>query len=135
MIWKTKTHEFSATVCQRTGKTCPALARLARSISEAMAQATSATSDDFEIEGSSELSHCSEGCHAIFRAQSDRIRVFCGTQPETTIEPLNGYADLIFGNTFSAMPSGVVKTPPCAMIEVSTIRPRKPACAPAQISI
>lgn len=34
MIWKTKTHEFSATVCQRTGKTCPALARLARSISK-----------------------------------------------------------------------------------------------------
>ncbi|WP_170347290.1 hypothetical protein [Ruegeria atlantica] len=135
MIWKTKTHEFSATVCQRTGKTCPALARLARSISEAMTQATSATSDDFEIEGSSKLSHCTEGCHAIFRAQSDNIRVFCGTQPEAAIEPLNLYAELVFGNTVSAMPSGVVQTPPCAMIEVSTIRPRKPVCAPAQISI
>lgn len=135
MIWKTKTHEFSATVCQRTGKTCPALARLARSISEAMTQATSATSDDFEIEGSSELSHCTDGCHAVFRAQSDNLRVFCGTQPEAAIEPLNLYAELVFGNTVSAMPSGVVQTPPCAMIEVSTIRPRKPVCAPAQISI
>ncbi|NOD32949.1 MULTISPECIES: hypothetical protein [unclassified Ruegeria] len=134
MIWKTKTHEYSATVCQRTGKTCPALARLARSISEAMKQATAATSDGFEFEGGSELSHCTQGCHATFRAQSDRIRIFCDTQPEAEPQDLNAYADLIFGNTFSTLPSGIITDPPCAMIDVAKLRPRKPVHAPEQIS-
>ncbi|WP_298853919.1 hypothetical protein [uncultured Ruegeria sp.] len=135
MIWKTKTHQYSATVCQRTGKTCPALARLARSISEAMEQATSATNEDFEFDGSSKLSHCTEGCHATFQAKSDSIRIFCGTQPEAAIKNLNVYADLIFGNTCCPLPSGIVKNPPCAMIEVSAIRPRKTTYAPEQLSV
>ncbi|NOD94207.1 hypothetical protein GS636_15565 [Ruegeria sp. HKCCD4884] len=134
MIWKTKTHEYSATVCQRTGKTCPALARLARSISEAMTQASAATGDAFEFDGSSELSHCAEGCQAIFQAQSDSVRVFCDTQPNAAIEDLNLYADLIFGNTFRTLPSGIIANPPCAMIEVATLRPRKTVHAPEQLS-
>lgn len=134
MIWKTKSHEYSATVCQRTGKTCPALARLARSISEAMAQAVSATSEDFEFEGNSALSHCAEGCMATIRARSDSVRVFCGAHPDTAIRDLDAYADLIFGPTFSTLPSGIVANPPCAMIEVSTIRPPKFGYAPQQLS-
>lgn len=134
MIWKTKTHEYSATVCQRTGKTCPALARLARSVSEAMTQATAATGDEFEFDGGSELAHCAEGCHATIRAQSDRIRIFCGTQSEVQPEDLNAYADLIFGNTFTTLPSGLIADPPCAMIEVVTLRPRKPVHAPEHLS-
>lgn len=134
MIWKTKSHEYSATVCQRTGKTCPALARLARSISEAMAQAVSATSEDFEFEGNSALSHCAEGCMAAIRARSDSVRVFCGAHPDTAIRDLDAYADLIFGPKFSTLPSGIVANPPCAMIEVSTIRPPKFGYAPQQLS-
>ena len=134
MIWKTKTHEYSATVCQRTGKTCPALAQLARSVSEAMTQATATTNDGFEFDGGSELAYCTEGCHATIRAQSDKIRIFCGTKSEAQPEDLNAYADLIFGNTFTTLPSSAVANPPCAMIEVATLRPRKTVQAPEQIS-
>ncbi len=124
MIWKTKTHEFTATVCQKTGKTCPALARMASAIAQAMETAVPATTPDFEIEGSSELTHCPEGCTARFQAQTDRIRVFCGTDVEASIDTLDGYADMMFGTTFSAMPADLLANPPCAMLEVSALAPQ-----------
>ncbi|NVO58180.1 hypothetical protein HW561_20515 [Rhodobacteraceae bacterium B1Z28] len=134
MIWKTKTHEYAATVCQRTGKTCPALARMARTIAQAMAEAGPVSAANFEIEGSSELTHCPKGCSARFRAHCDRIRVFCGTDPDDAINSLDDYADMIFDSDFSTLPAGVISNPPCAMLEVSTLTPRKVTQEPLRIS-
>ncbi|KIC40792.1 hypothetical protein RA27_13645 [Ruegeria sp. ANG-R] len=121
MIWKTNTHAFTATVCQRTGQPCPALARMARALTHAMATARPVTTSDFLIEGSSELSHCPEGCTARFRAQSDQVRVFCGTDPEIETDRLDDYANMMFGTEFNSLPSGLLSTPPCAMLEASVL--------------
>ncbi len=134
MIWKTKTHRFSATICQHTGKTCPALARLARSMVDALDQAGPATTSDFEIEGSSDLTHCSDGCHARFRASQSRVRVYCGADPDTDSETLDRYADLMFGTDASGLPSAAMTSLPCAMLEASVIAPRKTAPAELQLS-
>ena len=134
MIWKTRTHEYTATVCQRTGKTCPALARMARAMAQAMAEAHPVATSEFEIEGSSELTHCPEGCTARFRAQPDQMRVFCGTDAAANTKQLDDYADMIFGTDIQTMPSGVIETPPCAMLEVLALRPRQPVQMAAGIS-
>ncbi len=121
MIWKTKTHQFTATVCQKTGKTCPALAQMARAVVQAMEAAVPASTPDFELEGSSELAHCAQGCFARFRAQADQVRVFCGTDVDTAIETLDDYADMMFGLEFTTRPAKLLPTPPCAMLEASII--------------
>lgn len=134
MIWKTKTHRFSATICQHTGKTCPALARLARSLVDAMEQASPVTTSDFEIEGRSDLTHCPDGCHARFRARQSRVRVYCGADPDADSETLDRYADLMFGTDTSSLPSAAMTSLPCAMLEASTIAPHKPAPAELRLS-
>ncbi|WP_271949778.1 hypothetical protein [Ruegeria faecimaris] len=133
MIWKTKTHEFTATVCQRTGKPCPALARMARAMAEAMATATPAASKTFEVEGTSDLTHCTEGCTARFRAQSEQIRVYCGTSTDTPTEMLDAYGDMMFGPEFIQKSAGFLSEPPCAMLDVSTLPPRSDSI-PYQVS-
>ncbi|WP_037315037.1 hypothetical protein [Ruegeria halocynthiae] len=127
MIWKTKTHQFTATVCQRTGKTCPALARLARAMTVAMKTAAPTTTPEFQVEGSSDLTYCPEGCTARFWAQKDQIRVFCGTCADTPTKTLDGYADMMFGTSFTPLPAGVLTDLPCAMLEVSSLVPRPAA--------
>ncbi|WP_171124359.1 hypothetical protein [Ruegeria sp. HKCCD7251] len=130
MIWKTKTHEFSATICQKTGKPCPALARMARAMADAIATAQPVTTKEFEVEGSGELSHCAEGCTARFRAHSDLIRVYCGTASETPTTKLDDYADMMFGTSLSAMSTGTLSDMPCAMLEVTTLGLRPAAGDP-----
>ncbi|WP_170468040.1 hypothetical protein [Ruegeria arenilitoris] len=124
MIWKTHTHEYTATLCQKTGKPCPALAQLARAITQAMDAAQPVTTSEFEMDGSSELSHCGEGCTARFRASPARIRVYCGTNAEDSAETLEGYADMMFGADFAMLPAGALTTAPCAMLEARALAPR-----------
>ena len=126
MIWKTRTHEFSATVCQRTGKTCPALARMARAIAQAMETAAPVAPPGFQVDGSSDLTHCEHGCTARFEARQDRIRVFCDTLPEVSVDRLDTYADMIFGDQVDAMPSRAITQPPCAMLQALTLAPNLP---------
>ncbi|KUJ79076.1 hypothetical protein [Ruegeria profundi] len=121
MIWKTKTHQFSATVCQKTGKTCPALAQMARSVVRAVETAVPATTPDFEFDGNSELSHCPQGCVARFRAQKDLIRIYCGATEDAPLEVLETFADMMFGPDTATRPAGMLTTPPCAMLEVTTL--------------
>lgn len=127
MIWKTNTHEFAATVCQRTGKPCPALARMARALTQAVSTARPVTTSEFQVEGSSELTHCAEGCTARFRACPDQVRVFCGTNPGIETEMLDDYADMMFGTSFATLPAGLLANPPCAMLEASVLAPRPQA--------
>lgn len=134
MIWKTKSHEYMATLCQRTGGTCPAMARMARAMAEAMTQADRITTNEFEIEGSSELSHCEQGCLARFRAGPDQIRIFCGTDAETSINVLDAYADMIFDDRGGVLPASAMPQPPCAMLEVLTRSTTKPLVEPVQVS-
>ncbi|WP_425081838.1 hypothetical protein [Ruegeria arenilitoris] len=135
MIWKTKTHQFTATVCQRTGKTCPALAQMARAIVQAMDAVVPATTPDFEFDGSTELAYCTQGCSARFRAQKDLIRVFCGTSEDAPLESLDVYADMMFGPDVTMRPAGILTTPPCAMLEVTAIPPNPVAQAERQVAL
>ncbi len=128
MIWKTKTHTYAATLCQRTAQPCPALARMARGLAQGMATANPVTDDAFQLEGSAELSHCSDGCIARFRANPDQVRVFCGTDAEAEIAGLDVFADMMFGAESTARPSTGL-TPPCAMIEVLGLEQEKPMVA------
>ena len=121
MIWKTKTHQFSATVCQKTGKTCPALAQMARSVVQAIDVAVPATTPDFEFDGNGELSYCPQGCVARFKAQKDLIRVYCGATEDAPVETLEIYADMMFGLDMAMRPADMLTTPPCAMMEVTTL--------------
>ncbi|SLN15694.1 hypothetical protein TRL7639_00269 [Falsiruegeria litorea R37] len=116
MIWKTNTHLFSATVCQHTGKTCPAVQRMAEKLSQAMVASKPMTSDDFEIEGNSVLKHCPMECPARFTASHDRIRIFCGVTPEAETEDLNRFADALFDPQPRPMPAGTFERP-CALAE------------------
>lgn len=126
MIWKTKTHQFTATVCQKTGKTCPALAQTARAIVQALDTAVPATTPDFEFEGSTELSHCPQGCMARYLARKDQIRVFCGSDETDPMDALNGYAEMLFGTAFSTQSAGRLTATPCAMLEVSALPTTRP---------
>ncbi len=86
-----------------------------------MAEAAPATQEDFEIEGRSELSFCSSGCTARFRARSDEIRVFCGADADADMARLDSYADLLFGTQPSAVGAGFLTNPPHAMLEALTL--------------
>ncbi len=122
VIWKTKTHQFSATICQRTGRTCPALAQVARALATSTTEAATATSSDFEIEGSSELGFCPAGCTARFRASRDEIRVFCGADPDVETEKLDNYADLLFGTSVHSVSADTLANPPLAMLEALALK-------------
>ncbi|MDA7966901.1 hypothetical protein [Ruegeria sp.] len=126
MIWKTDTHQFTATICQRTGKTCPALAQVARAAVQAIATAAPATTAEFEVEGTADLTHCTQGCTARFQARPDRVRVYCGADPEVNGDCLNDYAELMFGSAFTTLPSHAISTPPCAMLQAEILAPRDP---------
>ncbi|MEM1006504.1 MAG: hypothetical protein AAF625_06290 [Pseudomonadota bacterium] len=129
MIWNTDTHQFTATICQRTGKTCPALIRMASAMNSAITQAGTLTKEDFEIEGNVELTHCQDGCIARFRAGPDTIRVFCGSDPATETKKLDHYADLMFGSDAHMQVSCSITTPPCAMLEARVLPPGRPVAA------
>lgn len=124
MIWKTTTHEFTATLCQKTGKTCPALARMARALTDAISTAQPVTTSTFEVDGSSDLTHCGEGCTARFRASPSRIRVYCGANADDSADMLDDYADMMFSPEFATLPTGALTTLPCAMLEASALAPR-----------
>ena len=116
MIWKTNSHLFTATVCQHTGETCPAVQRMAEKLSQAMVASKPMTSDDFEIEGNSVLKHCPMECPARFTASHDRIRIFCGVTPEAETDDLNRFADALFDPHPQPMAAGIYHRP-CAMAE------------------
>lgn len=134
MIWKTGTHEFSATLCQKTGRTCPALAGMARALAKAMDAASPATTDEFEIEGSSALSHCAEGCDARFRADGSKIRIYCGADADTPSDRLEDFADLMFEGRDRTMLAGTMRTP-CAMLQALAIAPRAVVPATQQANV
>ncbi len=125
MIWKTETHQFTATICQRTGKTCPAMARMARTLAQSVLTAGQSTTRDLEIEGSVELAYCASGCTARFSAQSDEVRVYCGVEADADVARLDGYANLMFGTEFTTLPSGMIPNPPCAMLQALALEPKK----------
>jgi len=135
MIWKTKTHEYAATLCQKTGRPCPALARLARAVTDAMSQAVPTTTPDFGFDGSAELGHCPTGCIARFRAQRDEIRIFCGSEEHTSLDRLDDYADMMFGPEYHALATDLACAPPCAMLQVTPLEPRASVRITEQVSV
>jgi len=116
MIWKTASHLFTATVCQKTGATCPAVQEMAEKLSQAMVASRNVTDEDFEIEGNSVLKHCPQECPARFVASHDRIRIFCGVTPAADTEDLNRFANALFDPHPCAMTAGTFERP-CALAE------------------
>ena len=135
MIWKTETHQFTATVCQKTGTTCPALAQTARAVVQALEAAAPATTADFEFDGSSDLTHCQQGCIARFRAQKNQVRVFCGSNADDPIDALNSYAEMLFGPEFTVRTADLLSTAPCAMLDVSSLSPAEPQSTMEQAAL
>lgn len=121
MIWKTKTHLISSTVCNRTGQPCPALAELADNLTRAMNAVKPTTTQDFEIEGDVVLNGCSVECSARFRASHEQLRVFCGVSPEAEIDMLDKFADALFSSEGPALVARRNETHPCAMVEATPI--------------
>lgn len=124
MIWKTNTHLFSATVCQHTGKNCPAVNRMAEKLAQAIAASKPITTDDFEIEGDSVLKHCPHDCHARFVATHDRIRIFCDVTSEIETSDLNRFADALLKPSSGPITLALSQSP-CALVEVLPIKPSK----------
>lgn len=125
MIWKTDTHLLTATTCQHTGSTCPALVRMAENLTQAMTTAKPVTTEDFEIQGNNTLTHCPKACPAKFQASHDRIRIFCGVAEEADMGRLNLFADALLSpdNRGFVSPGGPV---PCAMVEALPAIQNKP---------
>lgn len=117
MIWNTKDHQFTATLCQNTGLPCPALARMAKKLVQAMTHAHAVATDEFELEGSGVLNHCPTECIARYSARHDRIRVFCGVDEQADLNALNRFADALLGDGDCGFPASSAPRP-CAMIEV-----------------
>lgn len=122
MIWTTETHQFSVTLCRRTGKPCPALSALALNLARAMQKAEPVTGQDFEIDGECELAACAEGCQAFYSASHSRIRIFCGVGETADFSWFDRLADALME------PGGQIivndKRPlPCAMAEARRVLP------------
>lgn len=117
MIWKTKTHECTATICMKTGRPCPMAARALKSLTEATQQALDCAQDSFELEGSIALTGCSEGCAAFFHLAGAHVRVFCDVTDQSDARSLNRYAEMLFGEGGS-FPSGAT-TVPAALLQAT----------------
>lgn len=117
MIWKTNSHIFTATLCRHTGRTCPALARMAEKLAQAMDKAKPVTTEDFEIEGNSTLKNCPHACSARFRASHERIRIFCDVGADEDGNRLDQFADTLLSPEAVMLPAGWLAQPPCALLE------------------
>ena len=121
MIWNTKTHRFTATICHRTGTACPAMARTGRELAKSILASGRSATRDIEIEGSVELAYCKNGCTAKFRARVDEVRLYCGVETDAQMDLLDTFAELMFGTDFGILPSSATYNPPCAMLQALTI--------------
>ncbi|MBE1285653.1 MAG: hypothetical protein GJ676_20240 [Rhodobacteraceae bacterium] len=127
MIWKNKTHRFSASVCRHTGKPCPAAARVVRALAQAVDSAGRAASPDFEIEGSLDLDGCQRNCTARYSGNADMIRMYCDVSEQAEATMLDHMADALFSDDFIALPSVPSDEVPCAMLQAQTRRDARPA--------
>lgn len=120
MIWTTETHQFSVTLCRRTGKPCPALSALAQNLARAMQKAEPVTGQDFEIEGECALAACGEGCQSLYSASHSRIRIFCGVGETADFSWFDRLADALMepGEQVFVNDSRPL---PCAMAEARRI--------------
>lgn len=128
MIWTKNYQTFAATLCQKTGKPCPALAMMADRLALAMTSARQVTAEDFEIEGSAQLRHCGLECTARYRANHARIRMFAGVEDSSDLDVMDRYLDAIMtveGREFPATGT----PPPCAMIEARLRPAEQPGAA------
>ncbi|WP_406648162.1 hypothetical protein QEZ52_04055 [Aliisedimentitalea scapharcae] len=133
MIWTDKTYSYAATLCQHTGRPCPAAARIVKRLTQAVHRAGAATSPDFEIDGSADVQGCDRVCTARFVATQDQIRLFCGVSGDTANATLDRIADALFDMTGAMASPGAAHTP-CAMLQART-RPAQPATPALSVAV
>lgn len=118
MIWTDKNYDYSATLCQYTGKPCAALARLAGTLTQAIDKAVAATGPDFELDGSIAVKGCARECTARFAASRMRTRLFCDVGEDAPQGALDQLADVMLAGVesdgFPALPRDHI---PCAMLQ------------------
>ncbi|GAA6193407.1 hypothetical protein [Phaeobacter sp. NW0010-22] len=112
------TQSLMATTCKHTGKTCPALSRMAEKLAQAMEAARPMTAEDFEIAGNSVLKHCPQHCPAYFHASHDRIRIFAGIAEGANTIALDQMADAMFDAGHKSGFAATQQKAPCAMVEI-----------------
>jgi hypothetical protein len=117
MIWKDKTHEFTATVCMQTGRPCPAMARILRALTRSVASSAKMCDPNFLIEGSIDLDGCAHECTARYSASSARVRMYCNAGEEVAQPTLDRYADLALGQSATSIPTQQIRVYPCALSE------------------
>ena len=129
MIWTDKTYDYSATLCQYTGKPCAALARLAGTLTQAIDRAVAAAGPEFEMEGSIAVNGCARDCTARFISSRTRTRLFCDIADDVPQVSLDRLADVMLGDAespgFPALPTSHM---PCSMLQADLrIVPSVPA--------
>ncbi|MDP5218364.1 hypothetical protein Q5Y75_14120 [Ruegeria sp. 2205SS24-7] len=132
MIWTKNKQTFAATQCLKTGKPCPALARMVDRLATAMSSARSVTAADFEIEGSAQLFHCGQDCTALYRANHARIRMYAGVAETTDLDVMGRYADAMMDPEGRGFPAPGI-APPCAMVEARLPRAEQENTAQAAV--
>lgn len=129
MIWADKSHNYAATQCRHTGRTCPAAARMMRKLAGAMAAAKPMTEDDFEITGTTDLNGCPRRCAARYEASHHGIRLFAGVDEAADSAALNRLADALLNPDGRPLPGSGQTPVPCAMLDA---KPRPAAAARPQ---
>jgi hypothetical protein len=117
MIWKDKTHEFTATVCMQTGRPCPAMARILRALTRSVSSSAKMCDPNFLIEGSIDLDGCEYECTARYSASGERVRLYCNAGEDVAQPALDRYADLALGQSTASIPTQQISVYPCALSE------------------
>ena len=135
MIWTDTNYDYAATICQHTGKPCPALARLAKSLTHAVERAVAATGPDFELDGAIAVNGCARDCQARFSASRTRTRLFCDVAEDAPLPALDRLADVMLDDVDSAgFPSLSANQMPCAMLQAD-LRAMPAASAQAEMRV
>jgi len=109
------TYETIATLCQKTGRQCPAAAAAADHLARAAGLACAAV-PEFGMSGQLQLEGCAQGCAAQFTLDSARIELFCGVGAEVDIAALCAFADSFLGTGKPLYGIGKLDAPPRAIV-------------------
>jgi hypothetical protein len=108
-------YETIATLCQKTGRPCPAAATAAEQLARAAALACAAV-PDFGMSSQLRLEGCAQGCAAQFNLDGARIELFCGVDADVDIGALCAFADSFLGTGKPLYGIGKLNEPPRAIL-------------------
>lgn len=108
-------YDAIATICQRTGRQCPAALSAADQLARAASLAC-ATEPAFCMTGQLMLEGCAQGCAAQFTLNGTHIELFCGVEADVDIAALCAFSDSFLGTGKALHGIGKLDTPPQAIV-------------------